>query len=217
MKAEGPVPFRGNPAVGHHHRLGGEDLLHPPEHGAGLEGIAEPEEVIDTARVKFRRQQPRSEEGLGLRAEDETILDPGVVERLDPHPVPSHEETAAGVVPDGKGEHAVQVVDAGIAMLLVEVQDDLRVGTGPEAVSGLLEAGAVLFVIVDLTVVGDPDRPVLIGHWLGTAIKIDDAEAPVGQSHLVGEVKTFSIRAPVAHGVGHPLQGITLDSELRRK
>ena len=41
------------------------------------------------------------------------------------------------------------------------------------------------FVVVDLAVVGQPDRPVLVGHGLtGRGREVDDRQAPVPEAHV---------------------------------
>jgi hypothetical protein len=59
----------------------------------------------------------------------------GVDQRLLAHPVARDEEPTAAAVPQGEGEHAVQVADAVDAVLLVEVRDDLGVAVGGEPVA----------------------------------------------------------------------------------
>src|SRR5258708_31648584 len=45
----------------------------------------------------------------------------------------------AAAVPEREGEHAAQVLDAGVAVVLVEVDDDLGVGVRGEAVPARLD------------------------------------------------------------------------------
>lgn len=100
-------------------------------------------------------------------------------------------------------------------MLLVQVEDDLGVRARPEPVTGCFEARAVFRVIVDLTVRGEPDRPVLVGHWLATVLDVDEAQPPVGQSHAFGEVDPFTIRSAVPDRAGHSLQHRLVDATRR--
>src|SRR5690606_28219862 len=74
-------------------------------------------------------------------------------------------------------KHAAQVVDEIDAVLLVEVGDDLGVGTGAEVVTARFEITAQFGMVVDLAVEGDPDGVVLVGNRLVAALKVDDAQS----------------------------------------
>src|SRR5438309_1132313 len=79
------------------------------------------------------------------------------------------EQSLAGAVPQSKGEHAPETLDAELLLLLVEVDDRLGVASGAVPVATRLEAGTEGGVVVDLAVVDDPARLVLVGHGLLTA------------------------------------------------
>ena len=73
--------------------------------------------------------------GFAFGGENETVIVETVVKRLLSHTVAGQEEFICIVVPDGKGKHAVDMVNALLAVLLVEVQDDFRVAVGFEGVA----------------------------------------------------------------------------------
>ena len=71
-------------------------------------------------------------------------------------------------IPDGEGELAVEIAQAGRAVLFVEVQDDLGVGVRGEPMAARFQLGPQLDVVEDLAVEDDPERavpqsPLLIG------------------------------------------------------
>src|SRR4029450_11801246 len=73
-------------------------------------------------------------------------------------------------VPYGDGEHAAQPLGEALPVLLVEVDEHLGVRLCPEAMSGALEAGSELAVVVDLPVLDDVDSAVLVGDRLGAGL-----------------------------------------------
>src|SRR5207253_2869445 len=103
-------------------------------------------------------------QGLDLGTEDELVLGEGEVERLDADAIAYQQQLSAAAIPESEGEHAAEVVDAVGSVFLVQVEDDLGVAPGPEAVALRLEGRAVLCVVVDLAVVDKPDGLVLVGH-----------------------------------------------------
>jgi hypothetical protein len=86
-------------------------------------------------------------------------------------------------VPDREGGHALEEVDHRRSVLRVEVDENLRVTAGGEAVPMAAERLSQLRVVVDLAVQRGAHRPVLMGHRLTPAAHIDDAQAPGAQPH----------------------------------
>jgi hypothetical protein len=62
------------------------------------------------------------------------------------------------------------------------VNEYLRVGAGPEPVSGADQLPPQLLVIPDFAVVDDHDQSVLARHRLTSVLKVDDAEPRAPQS-----------------------------------
>ena len=75
-----------------------------------------------------------------------------IEERLLTEMIAGHEERRSGPIPDRKCEHAAQVFDARLPMVLVEMKDDLDIGCGLEPVAAGNERLAQLWTVVDLTV-----------------------------------------------------------------
>ena len=119
------------------------------------------------------------EDRLDLRAEDQAVLGPRVVERLDPDPVARQQELAADAVPEREREEPAEALHAARAPRLVGVDDDLRVAAPPEAVPERLELPAEPLVVEHLAVVDELDRAVLVRDGLGAGGRqVDDPEAP---------------------------------------
>src|SRR5919201_2619771 len=84
-----------------------------------------------------------------------------VEERLFSEPVAREDERSARRVPHGEREHAVELLDEGFSVALVQMDDDLGVGLRPEAMTGGGELLAELLKVVDLSVEDGPHRSVL--------------------------------------------------------
>ena len=99
-----------------------------------------------------------------------------VVERLDAEAVAREHEPAAARIPQGHREHAAEPLEAVLAELLVQMDDDLDVAGGREAVSASLQLGAQLDEVVELAVADDGDAAVLARDRLVARLQIDDGE-----------------------------------------
>src|SRR5713101_3532691 len=82
--------------------------------------------------------------GPDLRPEDEHAVPLRVVEGFLAQPVARQNQPRALRVPEGEGEHPVEVGDAFLPELLPRVNDDLGVGPRREAVAPFPQAGAEL-------------------------------------------------------------------------
>jgi hypothetical protein len=116
------------------HELAGEhrhDVLH---HGQRRLDGPICEERLDGARFDLFGNKPAAKEGADLRGEGEQALPPAHVERLDPEPIHRQEEPAGLAVPDGKGEHPAEPLDARGSVLGIGLQNDFRVGSAAKDV-----------------------------------------------------------------------------------
>ena len=102
--------------------------------------VLELEEGVDRVEVDIARNLGIPEDRLRLRGEPEAAVAGGVEEGLLADPVARQQQTAAAAVPDGEREHAAQVIDAGVSVILVEVGDHLGVRPGREAMPARLAA-----------------------------------------------------------------------------
>ena len=113
---------------------------------------------------------------LGLRREVPAPPVPRIVERLDPDGIARGEEAATLLIVEHEGEHAVEQPNAVVAVVLVEVGDDLRVGRGQQLVIGNEVRGDRL-VVVDLAVADHVNVARLVAQRLLPTFEIDDAQS----------------------------------------
>ena len=112
---------------------------------------------VDLA-ARQRAQVGREREPAGGRAVDE---------RLDPEAVAREHEPPPARVPERDGEHAAQERREAVAVLLVEVARAPRCRRACGSGGPPLELAAQLAVVVDLAVLDDRDRPVLVRRAAG--------------------------------------------------
>jgi len=56
-------------------------------------------------------------------------------------------------------------------------------------------------MVVELSIEDDPDPPILVGHGLGAALEVDNAEAPVAERHRSAPEEAVSASVGAAVGV----------------
>src|SRR5215475_6474522 len=88
------------------------------------------------------------------------------------------------------------------------MDEHFRIGVvGAEAVAAAAELEPQALMVVDLSVVGDPYRAILIGHRLRRAVaQIDDRETTMRERHAAvrGAPQARAVRAPMAHRIPCP-------------
>src|SRR5437867_1584621 len=81
------------------------------------------------------------------------------------------------------------------------MDEHLRVGTGPEAVSDAGQFPPQLLVIPDLAVVHGDDRSVLARHRLAAVLEVDDAESCAPEGGRAVDVVAGLVRTAVCQSV----------------
>ena len=80
---------------------------------------------------------------------------PGVVKRFFTEAVAGGEEGLLLLIPDGEGEHAVELFDAGGSPMCEGGRDHFGIAVGSKGVSRFNQCFAEFEVVVDLTIVND--------------------------------------------------------------
>jgi len=116
-----------------------------------------------------------SEDRFEFGAEKEAaIVEQGVVQGFDAEAVAGEEEGFAVAIPEGKGEHAAEAVDATFAPGFPGVDDDFGVAAGMEDVAERLQFRDEFLVVVDFAVEDDTDAVVFVVQRLLASGQIDN-------------------------------------------
>ena len=135
---------------------------------------------------------------LEFRAKNEAAIgQPGVVQRLDAHAVARQKQRLLAAVPQGKGKHAAQAVQAAFPPSLPSMDDDFGVAARTEVVAQRLQFGHQFAVVVDLAVEDDAHRAVGIEQGLLAGGQVDDGQAPVPQRQARLQVHIVFVGATV--------------------
>ena len=89
--------------------------------------VAVGNELVNTLRIDGNRHVWMVEYGLDFRSENQRVVLYRVIERLDAEPVTRQEQFTLVAIPNGKGEHAVQVMDTFLLEQFVKVKDDFSI------------------------------------------------------------------------------------------
>src|SRR5476649_2399746 len=143
------------------------------------------------------------------------LIGQGVVERLDAQAVTRKQELTFLPVPDRERKHSGEAFDAGLARILIYMENRLGVGPGPISVTLVLEPRLEFRVVVDLTVEDDPGVSVVCRHWLSTARDIDDREPPMGEADGTFGPHAFTIGTTVAENVAHRAEAFDVNRLIR--
>ena len=199
-----PVPFGAHaPARRGEQNVPGLELADAVDDAVRRGRAPEREEAADRAPVEVALDVDRLQQRLQLRREEELAAGLGIVERLDAQPVASHQQRPAARIPEGEGEHAAQLLHAVGLVLLVEVDDRLRVRRGVEGMPTRLELAAELPEVVDLAVEDDPHRAVLVPDGLAPGLEVDDPQAPHPQAHPRTQMKAVVVGAAMGDDPAH--------------
>lgn len=207
-----PVALFAHTVAADPQQMAGLQFPHVAE-GHSARGTQEEQRVAEFLGGGARFHQRVGEDGLGFRAEEHSSRGRVVVEGLDPETVADEEEFLACGVPDGDGVHAVQAAHEVGAPLEVSAQRHLGVAGGGEPMPVQGEFGAQLTVVVDLAAVGDHGaRQVAAraafrgGHGLGSALQVDDRQAPVSERGVGAEPAAAGVRAAADQGPHHGVE-----------
>ena len=102
--------------------------------------VAIAQKEIDRIGIDFRNGIVRGQDGANLRAKSQPTIGQSVVDELDAHGIAGHDQALVRRIPDGKPEHAVEMIEDIRAPFLVAVDDHFGVGVGSEFVTQVLGA-----------------------------------------------------------------------------
>ncbi len=164
-----------------------------------------------------RERQPcrltgEREDRLDLRSEHQPARVLTQIQRLGSEAIAREQQLVLAAVPDREREDPIEAVEHAHPPFLVAVHEHFAVGVRDELVAARLEQPAQLAVVVDLAVVGQPDRVVLVGHRLMACLaQVDDRQAPVSEPDRPVEVKALVVGPAVSDAARGPAQRLAID------
>jgi len=133
------------------------------ENGAWLGDIAQREIFLDRQRVDVARQAPMREDGLQFGAEEKlSVGQQRVKHRLDRQPIAREKQCLGIAIPQRKGKHAAESLDAILAPGLPGMNDHLGIAARVEDMPQSLQLGNQFLVVVNFPVEDDADALVLV-------------------------------------------------------
>ncbi len=195
----------------------GKHGLHALERRAPARHREEREEMIEPARIGLRRHAARSQQRLHLGAEVEPVALPRPVQRTNAHAIAREKDGALREVDQRDGELPFELGEHALAVLLVEMHDELGVGVGAKDVTLGLQRGLALGIVEQLAVVDDGDGAVLVEDRLPAIAQADDAQPSRGEAQTRPEQEPVIIGSAMPQGIGHPLHGCRIGLPLARQ
>jgi hypothetical protein len=147
-----------------------------------------------------------TEKGFHFGGEIESAADVAIEEGSDARSIPGKQQSVMMTVPKGNGELSVEVVDEILSVLLIEMNDNLGVGMGIEAVSLPLQFGAQFQIVENFTIEDDLDAFVFVVYRLIASCQIDNAESGMGQAYRTLAIVSVAVRATVMNRMYHALE-----------
>src|ERR1051326_4795643 len=177
-----PIPLDRHASIVHNREVSSRKLVHAAEDRAWRWNVVEREVELEGLRIDRARAVWMREERLQFGGEEDASPRLGEVERLFTQPVACKEKRAPTTVPDREREHPVKAVHAACSELLVEVDEDLRVGPRLEDMLPCNKLASQRLEVVDLPVEDEDDGPVFACQRLPTAFDVDDGEPPKAEA-----------------------------------
>ncbi len=108
-------------------------------------------------QVQLAADRGVSEHGVQLGGEHDPAPGRCIVQRLLPHAIAGQQELLALRVPEREGKHAIEMIDAMLAVFLPGMHDGFRVRTGDEAMAPCHQVPPQNAEVVDLPVLDHVD------------------------------------------------------------
>ena len=166
--------------------------------------------MIETP-INLRAQQQRFELG---GEEHPAVRQEGIIERLLAEAVTSEEQRLLPGIPQCKGKLPVEAIETRRAPLLPGVDDDLGVAAGAEHVAQPCQLGHQRLEVIDLAVIDDTDRLILVEQRLVTGGQIDDRQAAVAEPQPRCQMEAVAVRSAMPEDIGHMAQQAPIDPPM---
>ncbi|MNO50300.1 hypothetical protein D3C76_406710 [compost metagenome] len=189
------------------HPGAGLQLLHIGQQGAWCRyhGV-EVQVVVEGHGVEHRVDVAALEQCRQGRGKAQALAVARQVQGFDAQAVAGQEQALVVALPDGQGEHAVELGQQGRAPGVVALEQHLGVAVGPEAVAQGLQLLAQFGEVVDGAVEGQRQAQGVVDHRLRRAVRqVHDLQAPMAQGDRALAMEAPGIRASRGQVMGNAL------------
>ncbi len=125
------------------------------EHGSGAWRVSQGQEGVKCGFLEIAADQGRGQDGPYLGGKHKVLMARIIIEGFDAHAIAGKEQNFAGLVPDGKGEHASQTIHTPLTPLTEGCKEYLRIGCGAESVSQTFQFPAERQVVINLSIINN--------------------------------------------------------------
>src|ERR1017187_459007 len=167
--------------------MSGRKFENVAEHRLWIGNPKEGQVLMECFFVDLRFNPRNLQQGLNFGRKGKTASLLHVVERFDSEMITCHKQSgpAGAQIANAECEHTVQAFNAVWAFLLIEVNDDFRVGLRRKSMALHLQIAAQLSKIVALAVLGDPDSSVFVAHGhVPAGRKVNDGKSTASKSDV---------------------------------
>ena len=119
--------------------------------------VSERQVFLKRGRIELGGHAGQRENRLGLRGKHEPFAVAQEIQGLDAQAIAPQNQALLAGIPQREAVHAGQMLDAGQAVLLVKMDDDLGIAPGSKAVPQRGQARGQFPVVEDLAIAHDVD------------------------------------------------------------
>src|SRR5690349_17596454 len=134
-------------------------------------------------------------QSLQFRSKDERPGRMKIVKRFDAQMIARKKQFAAAVINDCEGEHPAKSLHAFFPPLFPAMNDYFGIGFGAKLVPGGLQLNAQLAKIIEFTVVGNPNRSILVAHRLAAGRQIYNGQTTMTECYGMAAIRSLPVRS----------------------
>ncbi len=184
--------------------MGSRELHDALEERIGCRDTEIRQVLVEGNRISFA-WDAGLQDGFDLRAKDQPLTIPIVIQRLFTKAVAGSQKTLAFSIPNGEGEHTAQMRDTVIPVLLISMNDRLCVTISAKRMPPLLKFSPQLAVVIDFAVKDNQDALIFVKNRLVAASQVYNRETAHTQSNPVTYPDSLIVWSTVAHNLAHPI------------
>ena len=142
---------------------------------AGVGDVLIRQKFVDGCRVDFAAHARDCGQTFQFAAKNQSVVFDGIVQWFLSNAITSQHQSVAVGIPNGDGEHAIELRKTIRSDIFIGVNDCLAITVGRELVTAPFQATTQCLVVIDFTIEDHAYRAVFVGHWLSSTSQIDDA------------------------------------------